>query len=104
MDDFVPWGGAREDGLDEDAEEVHEPEGGCPQVEGLFGAEYPCEGGYDEWEGEVADAVGEPGAYIQDWVRESGEDVGDVCSVECGFECWESNYGYSWSVLFRNVP
>lgn len=61
MDELIPWCGAWEEDLDDDADHVHVPECAGPEVEGLFGAEEPEEGGDDEGDCEVAYAVGEPG-------------------------------------------
>ena len=39
MDELVPWCGAWEEDLDDDADHVHVAEGAGPEMEGLFGAE-----------------------------------------------------------------
>ena len=61
MDELVPWCRAWEEDLDDDTDHVHVPEGMCPEVESLFGAEEPEEGGNNEGDCEVAYAVWEPG-------------------------------------------
>lgn len=86
VDELVPRRRAGERDLDEDADEVHVPEGGRPEVKRLLGAEEPDEGGDDEGEGEVQDAVRQPGDDVEDGVCVAGEDVGDVGAVEHGLE------------------
>lgn len=86
VDELVPRRRTGERDLDEDADEIHVPEGGRPEVERLLGAEEPDEGGDDEGEGEVQDAVRQPGDDVEDGVCVAGEDVGDVGAVEHGLE------------------
>ena len=57
MNELIPWCRAWEEDLDDHADHVHVPECAGPEVEGLFGVEEPKEGGNDEGNCEVADAV-----------------------------------------------
>lgn len=95
IDDFVPGGSTGNKNLDEDGGEVHVAKCLGPCLEGERGTEEPEGKGKDEWVCVVYDAIGEPSDDIQDGVRETGEDVGNVGAVENRFEGWEEDDVYS---------
>lgn len=88
IDRFVPGGSAAHEDLDNDGGDT---KGLGPGSEGERGPENPEEEGEDECVGVVDDAVEEPSDNIQDGVSETGDDVGNVGTVEDGLEGWKED-------------
>ena len=73
--EFVPRCCAGKHDLNQHANEVHIAERSCPIVEGFLRSEKPEENGNNDGEREVKHAVRQPCEDVQDWMRESGEDI-----------------------------
>jgi len=72
--------------LDEDTDQIHVSERSCPQMKGGFRPEKPQEYGDNEGAGEMHDSIGKPCDDVEDGMCESCEDVGNVGTVQHGFQ------------------
>ena len=86
VDDFVPGSRARNEDLYEDSGEVHVSKGLSPGLESEWGTKEPKEEREDYWICVVDNAVWEPRNDVEDGVGETGEDVGNVGTIEDGLE------------------
>lgn len=77
----LTWRGTREEKLGQDPEQVHESKRLAEELHGPLGRKDPKHGGENERNDEMHDTVRQPRQYVEDRMRVSGQDVGDVGTV-----------------------
>lgn len=87
--DVLTWSSTREDYLAKDSHKVQISKRAAPILECSFSRKQPQKRCDHERSDEMNDSIGEPCGNVEERMREPSEDVGDICAIQNGLECWE---------------